>query len=416
MKLQPANTTFKAQIELPGSKSISNRALMIDAYSKSPQTLNALSDADDTVMLQRNLEFIRNCHHSAIPMVIDCGNAGTVFRFLLTYLASTEGHWMLTGSVRMKSRPVSDLVDALRQLGADIEYVENEGFSPLKIYGKKLKGGRTTVSMQKSSQFASSLLMAAPTWTNGLELSLAGKLNSMPYLEMTLQMMEHFGAKLNRNDRMINVLPFDYHANEITIEPDWSSAAFWYELVALSNKGELLLKGLKLSSLQGDRQMVEMFHSLGVASFEEPDGVLIFKTDRSYDALHFDLTGQPDMLPALVATCAALAVEAVFTGLENLKYKESDRTLALQEQMALIGGDFRKLTDEKYHLKPQKKKKTAKNLLFRTYADHRMAMAFAPLSLVLGVIEIEQPEVVEKSYPQFWNQLFATAAVERVEV
>lgn len=415
MKLQPANTSFKAQIELPGSKSISNRALMIDAYSKSPQTLHALSDADDTVMLQRNLEFIRNCHHSAIPMVIDCGNAGTVFRFLLTYLASTEGHWMLTGSVRMKSRPVSDLVDALRQLGADIEYVENEGFPPLKIFGKKLKGGCTTVSMQKSSQFASSLLMAAPTWTNGLELSLAGKLNSMPYLEMTLQMMENFGAKLNRNDRMINVLPFEYHANEITIEPDWSSAAFWYELVALSENGELLLKGLKLDSLQGDRQMVEMFLKLGVASFEEPDGVLIFKTNGAPGKLQFDLSGHPDMLPSLVATCTALSVEAVFTGLENLKFKESDRTMALQEQMALVGGKLIKISDEEFHLLVRAKKKITGRPVFRTYADHRMAMAFAPLSLVFGSIEIEQPEVVEKSYPQFWNQLFATLAVESLD-
>lgn len=415
MILQPLNTSFKAQVDLPGSKSISNRALMIDAYSKETQLLQSLSDADDTVMLKKNLGNIRNCHRSSIPMVIDCGNAGTVFRFLLTYLASTEGIWMLTGTIRMKSRPVDDLVDALRQLGAEIEYVENEGFPPLKIIGKKLIGGSASVSMQKSSQFASSLLMAAPTWTNGIDLALAGKLNSMPYLEMTLKMMAHCGAKVSVNNRNISVLPINYQPAKLVVEPDWSSAAFWYELVALSENGELLLKGLEMDSLQGDRQMAEMFLKLGVASYEEPDGVLIFKTNGSPGKLQFDLSGHPDMLPALVATCTALSVEAVFTGLENLKFKESDRTMALQEQMAHVGGKFIKISDEEFHLLPRAKKKITGRPVFRTYADHRMAMAFAPLSLVFGSIEIEQPEVVEKSYPQFWNQLFATSAVERLD-
>ncbi|MDP2237602.1 MAG: 3-phosphoshikimate 1-carboxyvinyltransferase [Bacteroidales bacterium] len=413
MILRSNSDQIKAQVSLPGSKSISNRALMIGAYSDIEMNIAGLSRADDTIMLHRNLEFISNCSESSIPMVIDCGNAGTVFRFLLSYLASTPGQWMLTGTIRMKARPVADLVTSLRNLGAEIYYVEEEGFPPVRIIGKQLPGGKTSVSMEKSSQFASSLLMAAPVWSYGLELELTDNLSSMPYLEMTLRLMERFGAKIKRAERKISVLPLPYKKAPLIVEPDWSSAAFWYELVALSEQGEILMKDLLLESLQGDRVMTTMFSQLGVETFQEPDGILIFKTGKIANEISFDLNDYPDMLPALVATCCGLGKEAHFTGLENLQYKESDRTAALQKQMTKIGCSFEKITTGHYHLKPGKpiEKATDTVIRFETYSDHRMAMAFAPLAMKLGVLEIENPEAVEKSYPNYWEELFATGAI-----
>jgi 3-phosphoshikimate 1-carboxyvinyltransferase len=415
MIIKSTSNLIKAQVNLPGSKSISNRVLMIGAYSDLDLSVAGLSSADDTIMLQRNLDFIRNCSESSIPMVIDCGNAGTVFRFLLSYLASTPGQWMLTGTIRMKSRPVGDLVKSLRSLGAEIYYVEEEGFPPVRIIGKHLPGGKTSVSMEKSSQFASSLLMAAPVWTYGLELELKDNLSSMPYLEMTLKLMERFGAKIKRSERKISVLPLPYKKTPLIIEPDWSAAAFWYELVALSEQGEILMKDLVLDSLQGDRMMISMFSQLGVESFQEPDGILIFKTGKIAEDIHFDLQNFPDMLPALVATCCGLGKEATFSGLENLQYKESDRTAALQKQMSKIGCSFEKKTEGNYHLKPRKSNDIFADgvISFETYADHRMAMAFAPLVMKLGAVKISDPDVVEKSYPNYWEELFSTGIINK---
>lgn len=264
MKIVSLNAGFSFEAELPGSKSLSNRALMIAAYTGAPFKIHNLSEADDTILLTKNLEYIRQCLNTSMPLVVDCGNAGTVFRFLLTYLATTPGNWMLTGTVRMKSRPISGLVESLRMLGAEIYYVEEDGFPPVRIVGQKLKGGKASVSMQQSSQFASSLLLAGPTWPKGLDLDLTEGLNSLPYLEMTIRVMEQCGAKVMLAGRKISVLPVPYKPNTLTIEPDWSSAAFWYEMVALSQKGEVLLKGLSADSLQGDSRAVEMFSSLGI--------------------------------------------------------------------------------------------------------------------------------------------------------
>jgi 3-phosphoshikimate 1-carboxyvinyltransferase len=415
MKIQYTNKKLKANIKLPGSKSISNRALMIRAYSGLEMAIDDLSDADDTRMLLQNLDQINNCSNSSIPMVVDCGNAGTVFRFLLTYLATKPGTWMLTGTVRMKSRPIADLVHSLRQLGAEITYTEEEGYPPVKITGATLKGGKTGVSMEKSSQFASSLIMAAPYWEKGLELELTGNLSSVPYLDMTLQMMEHYGAKLKRDGRIVNVFPLPYHKAKLRVEPDWSSAAFWYELVALSNEGELFLKGLSTKSLQGDKEMIQFFTALGVESYEETDGILIFKSAKKPVKSSFNLQNHPDMLPSLVATCCGIGLEADFTGLQNLQYKESDRTAALQNEMQKIGCLLQKTADGSYHLKPAKTiERKEPGIHFNTYHDHRMAMAFAPLVLKLGTITIESPEVIEKSYPKYWDELFKTGIAVQI--
>ncbi len=411
MKLTLQHKKFKAQVSLPGSKSLSNRALMIKAYAGFKQMpIGRLSEADDTQMLIKNLDLIQNCAKTDIPTVVDCGNAGTVFRFLVTYLATTPGKWLLTGTDRMKLRPVADLVYSLRDLGAQIEYAENKDFPPLIIQGKKLEGGKTTVSMEKSSQFASSLVLAAPTWKNGLVLKLTDNLSSMPYLNMSLQLMRHYGANVLVKEREIHVLPVAYHKADLDIEPDWSGAAFWYEMVALSDGGELLLKNLSLNSLQGDKAMVGMFSMLGVESFQEPDGLLIFKTAKLSHNPEFNLQDYPDMLPSLVACCAGLRLEARFEGLENLRFKESDRTAALQEQVLQLGCQFEKLSEGSYRFRPASQLPSGKHITFQTYHDHRMAMAFAPLVLVLDSISIENPRVVVKSYPDFWQQFLSVQA------
>lgn len=413
MIINALQKTLKAKVNLPASKSISNRALMINAYSEIDFPIENLSDADDTIMLMRHLKTVRTCAGSSIPLVIDCGNAGTVFRFLLSYLASTPGKWLLTGTERMKSRPIDDLVQSLKLLGAEIYYVENQLFPPLRIVGKKLSGGSVAVSMEKSSQFASSLAMAAPHWDNGLELLLTGNLRSLPYFDMTLQMMEHSGASVMRSHRSVKINPQHYQPVPIVIEPDWSAASYWYEMVALSDGGELLLSGLRLHSLQGDKAMVEMFAQMGVRTFEEPDGILIFKSTVPHVKLSFDLCNTPDLLPALAATCCGLKKQAVFTGLENLKYKESDRTLALQEQLSKLHCRFEKQSEGTYSLDFDDVNPSFSNMhiTFETYSDHRMAMALAPLALKLKALTIENPEVVVKSYPTFWNELLATAAI-----
>lgn len=416
MLLNIKNKNFKAEVRLPESKSISNRALMICAYGGFGfNSIQALSEADDTQMLIRNLQLIEKGVTNNSPTTIDCGNAGTVFRFLVTYLASLQGNWLLTGSERMKSRPVKDLVDSLKQLGADIQYTEREGYAPLRINGKILEGGKAEVSMEKSSQFASSMVLAAPTWKNGLELQLSGNLSSMPYLEMSLKMMTSFGANVVVNDRTIHILPVAYKKNAVTIEPDWSAAAFWYELVALSDGGELFFKELSMNSLQGDKAMISMFSQLGVESFQEPEGLLIFKTGKIAEKLLFNLQDYPDMLPALASTCAGLGVKARFTGLENLKYKESDRTAALQNELKKIGTRFHQVTEGVFDLKPSVSHTKHQTVLFQTYHDHRMAMALAPLVLVINAATIENPSVVVKSYPNFWEELRQTQAIDLEE-
>lgn len=402
---------FKAEVRLPESKSISNRALMICTYGGFDfSSIAALSEADDTQMLIRNLHLIQQGANRNLLTTIHCGNAGTVFRFLVTYLASVHGDWMLTGDERMKARPVSDLVDSLKQLGANIQYAEKEGFAPLRIHGKKLQGGKTKVSMKKSSQFASSLVLAAPTWKNGLELELSGNLSSMPYLEMSVNLMKWYGANIIVNNRIIHILPLEYKKNTLTVEPDWSAAAFWFELVAMSEGGELLIKNLSFNSLQGDKEMVSMFSQLGVEAFQEPDGLLVFKTGKIAKKLQFDLQNHPDMLPALAATCAGLKVQARFTGLENLKYKESDRTAALQVELQKIGCRFIQISEGVFDLYPENQNTDLQFIHFKTYHDHRMAMALSPLAMVSNAVTIENPSVVVKSYPNFWIELNHTQA------
>ena len=407
---------FKSTVQLSSSKSESNRALMIKAYGDFDRQIKKLSDADDTILLHENLEMIDNCAKSSIPLVIDCGNAGTAFRFLVTFLASKPGKWMLTGSERMKERPIGELVEALRFLGADIDYVGEHGFPPLRIQGKNIAGGKLSISTSKSSQFASSLLLAAPEWEQGLELELVGEQSSTSYLGMTLAIMQHFKADVSQAGNRIVVKPKAYENVVYTVQPDWSSASYWYQMVALSHCGELLLQQLSTQSLQGDKVLVDIFEKLGVHSHQEPNGVRIFKKENFVPkSFSFDFTNAPDLLPTVAATCAGLGIEAHFSGLKNLKYKESDRTFAMKKELKKIGVQLEALSDDEYKLIPAKKlpvfsKEDA--VVFETYADHRLAMSLAPLALKLGAVQINNPDVVSKSYPNFWNVLRKTAILK----
>ena len=379
---------LRKTVTLSASKSESNRALMVAAYGGFAPEIANLSDSQDTKVLQDALRF---CRERKIIDITDCGTAA---RFMTTFLACREGDWLLTGTDRMKQRPIKPLVDALRQLGANIQYAENEGFLPLLILGKSIRGGKVSLDVSQSSQFASSLLLAAPMWPNGLDLELRGNLNSVPYLDMTIAMMRHFSAQVERKGNVVAVRPKPYQPNGFTVEADWSAASYWYEMAAFSEECEIRLVGLGglsalrqaqgagIASLQGDSIVAEWMKPLGVGSFCEGDDIVLRKIPREYRPLNFDFFNHPDLYPTMVATCAGLKAEATFTGLDNLSIKESDRVEAMQTELA---------------------KMESRPIRFCAHNDHRIVMALAPLAMLVGPVVFDNPEVVAKSYPNFWH-------------
>ena len=301
---------------------------------------------------------------------------------MTTYLACHEGEWILMGTERMKQRPIMPLVKSLRELGADIQFVEKEGCLPLRIIGKPISGGIVRIEMHQSSQFASSLLLAAPMWLKGLEMDLIGELTSLPYLEMTLAMMRHFGAEVERNGRMIFVNSKPYQSNSFVVDGDWSAASYWYEMAALSEECEIRLRGLSMSSLQGDVVIVDWMKQLGVDTLVEKDAIVLKKNPFEKRPVCFDFAAHPDLYPTMSATCAGLNIDATFTGLNNLALKESDRVGVMQAELSKLG---------------------SRPLQFCAHNDHRIVMALAPLALLYGAVSFDHPEVVEKSYPGFWS-------------
>ena len=383
-------------ITLPASKSESNRALMIAAYGGFAPEFQNLSDSNDTKVLNEALASI-----DSMPRTVPCWNdmhtkasfidiadCGTAARFMATYLACHPGDWLLTGTERMRQRPMAPLVDALRSLGSDIQYVENEGCLPLRIKGNPVAGGKISVDMTQSSQFASSVVLAAPMFSQGLEMELLGELSSLPYLDMTIAMQRHFFAQVERQGRTVVVKPRPYQPRPFSVEPDWSAASYWYEMAALSEDCEIRLHGLGgpstgslPASLQGDAIIAEWMRLLGVGTFVEGNDIVLRKIPFEKRPLHFDFSFNPDLYSTMVATCAGLNVEATFTGLDNLALKESDRVRAMQKELAKLG-------------KP--------SLHFCAHNDHRIVMALAPLALLYGSVTFDYPEVVEKSYPNYW--------------
>lgn len=375
MRIIGADKTFDVDVNLVGSKSESNRALMIGYYGGFAPRIKNLSESDDTKLLKEILD--------TFPETIDCHNAGTVFRFLLTALSLRDGHYILTGSDRMLERPVGDLVDALRSIGADIEYMGQEGYPPLRVNGRDLKIDNVSVDITKSSQFASSLLLAMPK-----SLHLDGDMSSLPYIDMTIDMMRKFGVDVHRDGRDVFVQQSEYQDVEYTVESDWTCASYWFEIVAFSENGRARLRNLHLDSKQGDAIVAKWFESFGVKAVQDGDDIIIEKKyPVCLDNLSFDFINNPDLYPTIAATCAGLGVEAELTGLRNLIHKESDRVAAMTTELAKVGT------------------RRATSVVLDSHNDHRIAMALAPLAMKIGAIEINNAEVVSKSYPNFWEEI-----------
>ena len=397
----PAN--INAQIMLPASKSISNRALIINALANGTHPLENLSDCDDTQVMLRALQ--------AQPgETIDIMAAGTAMRFLTAYLSVTPGDRIITGTQRMKQRPIGILVDALRELGANIEYVEKEGFPPLRIQGTTLTKSHISLPGNISSQYISALLMIAPTLKNGLQVTLTGDIISRPYIDLTLQLMKDFGAQASwLNDHELKVEPQPYRSTPYYIEGDWSAASYWHEIVALSKDATITLPSLFRKSYQGDSKMADQFAQLGARTSYKENGITILKpkmVDIS-QAIHvnLDFTNQPDLAQTFVVTCALQNITFRFTGLQTLKIKETDRIAALICEMKKLGYVLHEAEDSILYWDGERCERSGEAI--DTYEDHRMAMAFAPACLVLPDICINNPHVVSKSYPRYWDDLRA---------
>lgn len=409
---------FRTRILLPASKSISNRALIINALSRSSRMPENLSDCDDTRVMLEALQIK--------PDVIDVGAAGTAMRFLTAYLSVNEGTHIITGSERMRQRPIGILVDALRQLGAKVEYLGIEGFPPLRITGNpRMLGGELELSGNVSSQYISALLMIAPTMAKGLKLTITGGVVSRPYIDMTVSMMRQFGAHVewirsaslageaegtDSVPNVLRVLPISYSSCTYMIENDWSAASYWYEMVALSRSNSVvMLPGLYADSLQGDSEVRMIFSELGVETryVKETDGTIevhLRKNERIVKQFNADFTNVPDLTQTVVVTCAMLNIPFNIKGLRTLRIKETDRIQALVDELAKFG--FKLIaTDDSLSWYGLRERKSNSLPIIETYEDHRMAMAFAPTCMRKHIVRILNPQVVSKSYPHYWSDM-----------
>jgi len=398
---------INTEIQLTGSKSECNRALIISALSKKLVKVENLSNAADTVTLDGILNTLRE--DTDIPnqnsQLVDVGPAGTAMRFLSAYLSAKNGNFLLTGTERMKQRPIGILAEALKTLGADISYAESDGFPPLNITGPfNQKTAVVNIKGDISSQYISALLMIAPTLPQGLTLEIEGELTSKPYVDMTLDMLAEVGIQHSWTGNSISIEPQPFKAGTLVVEPDWSAASYWYSIAALADEAEIALPALKEKSLQGDSQIQKIMKIFGIATSNTESGISISNLGLSLDTNQvLDLKTCPDLAQTIIVIAAALGKNMSFTGLETLKIKETDRIAALQNELAKIGVSLTEdnliytLNTDELHF-PEK-------ITIHTYEDHRMAMAFAPLALLINEVEIEDMQVVEKSYPYYWEDL-----------
>ena len=375
-KVSHPTKIVNCEVDLPSSKSISNRLLIIQALCKQDFEIKNLSNSDDTNSLKNAL--------NANGDTIDVGAAGTSFRFLTSYLATQqEREFILTGTGRMKERPIQNLVAALQLLGAKISYLEKDGFPPLKIKGATILGGEITMDASISSQFISSLLLIAPTLENGLILNISENLVSKSYIQMTLRLMEEFGVKYSWNDNKIVVNQQNYIGKNYTVESDWSAATFWFQIAALTENCNIKLNGLCQKSMQGDAKAKTIFKDFGIASVFEDNALVLTKNNNQNFPKVINLIDSPDMYQSLKCTLFALNKPTEITGISTLQDKETDRVKAVENEL----------------------KKLSSSNVIETYKDHRMAMSFAPLSLKYEEFIIKNSEVVSKSYPNFWKDL-----------
>ena len=389
------NGPLRAEVHLPGSKSESNRALIMQALSRGAIKVEGLSEAEDTQTLERLLR--------ERPAVMDVGHAGTAMRFLAAYLSFQPSDHELTGSARMCERPIGPLVDALRAMGADIHYLGREGYPPLLIFGKNAKFRDSEVELpgNVSSQYISALCMVAWQQPDGLRIRLRGPVQSRPYIEMTLEMLSRFGIQHEWVGDTISIRRQAVRGGVFAVEADWSAASYWFCFAALDGEAEIRLHGLRQDSLQGDSVVADKMAALGVRT-EWQDGVLLLKGGGPVaDSVEWDFVDCPDLAQGMVVAAAALGVKVRMTGLQSLRIKETDRIKALQLELGKFGVSLVE-EGEVWHLEGEFQ--PIENEI-STYQDHRMAMAFAPLAMVCPAVTILEPEVVGKSYPGFWNDL-----------
>ncbi len=426
-----ANQNINATISISGSKSISNRILIIKHVLGLDIDLNNISDAEDTALLQEALAQIENITSATINI----HHAGTDMRFLTALLSCKKGEWVLTGSERMKQRPIGELVNALKNLGADITYLEKQNYPPLKIIGKELLGGTIEIDGSISSQFISALLLIAHTFKNGLELSINNKIVSWPYIQMTISLLQQFGIAveinaIERNTKLVikHNPPSIFHLpSSISVESDWSSASYWFSICALSANASIKLNYFNEKSLQADSVLPQLYNSLGVNTEFKKDYIFLTKKQINITEFNYDFTNCPDIAQTIAVTCLALGINANLTGLQTLKVKETDRIIALKNELEKFGAEVQitnnsitiitikknsKILSSSFNSAQDDKTpvtlsgiKGQSTIDIETYNDHRMAMAFAPLCLKYPSIQIKNPEVVTKSYPQFWEDL-----------
>lgn len=399
-RITKEDKSLKGEIILPSSKSISNRILIINSLSYSPYEIDNLSDSDDTRVMEAVLNSGTN--H------FDIGHAGTAMRFLTAFLSKIVGEWTLTGSERMRQRPIGILVDALRKLGASIEYTENDGFPPLRIVGTALKGGVIELDGSVSSQYISALLMIAPTVQGGMTLKLLNEVTSRPYIELTLQLMKRFGVHYTWKDDEIRIDEQKYHPVKFTVEADWSGASYWYAMAALSNECDLLLKGLHLQSIQGDAAQSEWFSQyFGVHSKQEGNNVRLTKLNTpAPKRVEMDFIQNPDIAQTFAVLAVCRKIPFLFRGLATLKIKETDRIVALQAELSKFGATLTETRNGELAWDGTFDPGLVHHpIVIETYHDHRMALAFAPAAIVYPEIIINDPEVITKSYPGFWDDL-----------
>lgn len=386
----------KVTIPLASSKSESNRALILKELAGPSARLNNLSSARDTQIMTGLL--------SSTEKELNVLDAGTVMRFMTAYLTLSKQERILTGTERMCNRPIGLLVDALNELGSDIKYLDKEGYPPLLIKGTGIqKKGKLEIPGNISSQYISALLMIAPQLPDGLEIEMLGEIYSLPYIKMTLSLMSMFGIEYEFEGNKISIGHQNYQPAEYTIESDWSGASYWYSMVALSESAEIKLLGLRKNSFQGDSAIVEIMEHLGVKSNFVEDGVILTKIDHQRE-LKYDFRHCPDLAQTIIAIGAAKGIELEMTGLESLKIKETDRTAAMSTEVAKIGARLFEKDEKTWKLSVDKDFNIAEGLSFDTYEDHRMAMALAPLVTRFD-ITIQDPKVVRKSYPEYWDHL-----------
>ena len=391
-QIDAPGSAIRTTVKLPASKSISNRALILNALSYSAYDVENLSDCDDTNLMVKAL--------NSNDRDFNVGAAG----FLTAFLSKVVGEWTITGTERMKNRPIKVLVDALNALGARIEYMEKEGYPPLRIFGSALQGGEISLPGNVSSQYISAILMIAPLTENGVTLHLEGAIISRPYIHITLQLMEQYGVRASWTENMIKVLPQEYKPIRFTVESDWSAASYWYEIMALSKNAEIELLGLFKNSLQGDAAGAKLFAQLGVGTTYTKRGVVLKHTGNICEKLVYNFVNEPDLAQTFVVTCVLLNIPFRFTGLQSLKIKETDRIAALRTELKKLGYLIEEENDSVLMWNGERCEPEAVPVI-TTYEDHRMAMAFAPAVITFPKLLIADPQVVSKSYPGYWEDL-----------